>query len=644
MSDLKLIISETKKLKLLYVEDNLDARESTLDILGEFFEDIIVAVDGEDGLEKFKNNKVDLIITDINMPKLNGLDMLKKIRLISDDIVSLVFSAYNEADFFVESIKIGVNGYLLKPINFDQYLAVLDIAVQRIKAKKIENLLVQYRDVTDSSSIMSIIDTDETITYVNDAFCEISEYSKDELVGTKEKTFDDEIWENIKIKKQIWKGIVKNYSKSGNTYYLDTTIKPIVDTDGNVIEYIVLRHNVTAIMNPFNQLNDFIESASSPMVVLVKIASYDVIEDFYGQKITQEIVDTFANKLFCLMPDNLIFRKMFVLRNGEYAFAKEMVGCKQTVDEIVEGLLVLIDRVNDSHIDIGELDYNISVIISLSYGGEIFDNARYGIRKLLQTKQNFIIANDLAKKEHIKAEKNIEVLKMVKKAIENSKIISYFQPIIDNKSKNIVKYESLVRLIDEDDKVIAPYFFLETSKQGKYYTQITSIVLDNSFEALKKIDVDISINMSVIDIEEKDIYDKFFNLLETYKDCAHRVVVELLEDEEVKDFELIKSFISDIKKLGVRIAIDDFGSGYSNFGRLLEYQPDILKIDASLIKNIATDKFSLSVVKTMVQFAKEQNIEVVAEYVENEAIYDILCELEVDYSQGYYFGKPEPLC
>ena len=643
MYDLKSIINETKKLKLLYVEDNKGARKSTLDILGEFFEHIIIAINGEDGLEKFKSNKIDLIITDINMPKMNGLEMLKEIKSLSSDMVALVFSAYNEAEFFVQSIKIGVNGYLLKPINFDQFLSALETAIQRIEAKKAENLLLQYKDVTDSSSIMSTINSKEVITYVNDALCEISEYTKNELIGTKEDSFNDKIWKSLRFKKETWKGIIKKISKSGKAYYLDTTIKPILDIDGNILEYVVLRHNVTAIMNPFKQLNDLIESSSIPMIVLVKIESYDVIENFYGQKITQNIVNKFADKLFDFMPSNLGFKNMFVLRNGEYAFAQDKCHSKQAIDEIVQELLLFIDKINDSHIDIGELDYDISVIVSLSYGNNVLDDARHGIRCLLQTKHNFIIANDLAKQEHEKAEKNIEVLKMVKKAIETSKIVSYFQPIVDNKSKKIVKYESLVRLIDETNNILSPYFFLETSKQGKYYTQITSIVLDKSFEALEKVDVAISINISALDIEEKYICDKIFNLLKIHKKSAHRVIIELLEDEDFKDFEAIKSFISDVKKLGVRIAIDDFGSGYSNFERLLDYQPDIVKIDASLIKNIAIDKFSLSIVKTMVNFAKEQNIEVVAEYVENEAIYNILCELGVDYSQGYYFGKPEPL-
>lgn len=89
------------------------------------------------------------------------------------------------------------------------------------------------------------------------------------------------------------------------------------------------------------------------------------------------------------------------------------------------------------------------------------------------------------------------------------------------------------------------------------------------------------------------------------------------------------------------IAIDDFGAGYSNFERLLEFSPDILKIDGKLVKNIANDVYSKNIVETIVSFTKKQKIITIAEFVENEQIYNILSELGVDYSQGYYFGKPE---
>ena len=313
------------------------------------------------------------------------------------------------------------------------------------------------------------------------------------------------------------------------------------------------------------------------------------------------------------------------------------------IDNIIDYLKEFQQNINDGDINIGDIDYDISVIVSFSYGDNSFENAKHGIKELIRANQSFIVSNDFAQKEHDKAEDNIEVLKMIKKAIEDSKIVSFFQPIIDNKTKQIVKYESLVRLIDENGNIIPPFKFLDISKKGKYYSKITSIVLKNSFDALNKTDKDITINISAIDIEKKITREKFFLLLNENKKDSSRIILELLEDENVKDFELIKSFISEVKSLGVRIAIDDFGSGYSNYIRMLEYQPDIIKIDGSLIKNIQDDKYSLSIVKTIVSFAKDQNIKIVGEFVENENIFNILNDLDVDYSQGYYFGKPEAL-
>ncbi len=118
-------IEHSRYLKLLYVEDNEDAREATVLILEEFFDNIIIAVDGEDGFKKFQENEIDLILTDLNMPKLNGLDMLRKIKEIDADVPSLILSAYNESEYIQEGAKVGANDYVLKPLNIDKFIVVL---------------------------------------------------------------------------------------------------------------------------------------------------------------------------------------------------------------------------------------------------------------------------------------------------------------------------------------------------------------------------------------------------------------------------------------------------------------------------------------------------------------------------------------
>ncbi len=653
MKEIQDIIELTKHLTLLYVEDNADAKASTLGILDEFFETIIVADDGSDGLEKYKSHKIDVVITDINMPIMNGLEMLQAIKKINPDVISLVLSAYNESDFFIESIKLGVEGYLLKPIDFEQFLSVLKKIALKMDALRAKILLKQYKEIADASSIFTIIDKNKKIKYVNDAFCEISGYSKEELIGKKylntlnylqEKKTYEEIWNTISEKKEIYQGVLKYASKQGKPFYLETTIKPILSVDGEIIEYIALRHDVTAIMNPYRQLIDFMNSCDNPIIVLMRIENFDNLENLYGERVSQEIQEKLNSWLenFIVEKDSY-FNHVYMLRNGEYALANDLSILGDSSKEIIKNIHQCQKEINNSRIDIGDLNYDISIIISMAYKDEPLENAKYGLKKLLQSKQNFIVANNLAQEVHKEAQENIEILKMLKRAIKTKNIVSYFQPIVNNKTKEIVKYESLVRLVDAFDRIITPYFFLNISKKAKYYNQITSIVLDNSFDALSKTDKDISINISALDIQNDEIRSKILSLLEKNPQEAKRVTLELLEDEEVRDFTIIKEFITKVKDLGVKIAIDDFGSGYSNFIRLLNFQPDILKIDGSLIKNITTDELSLSVVRTMVTFAKEQNLQVIAEYVENEEIYKILHALGVEYSQGYYFGKPEPL-
>jgi len=652
MKNIGEILVYSKKLTLLYVEDNQLARDATLVILHEFFGEVITAVDGEDGFEKFQEHNIDIIITDINMPRLNGLEMTKKIRSLDKDIPILVLSAYNESGFFMDSIKLGVDGYLLKPIDLTQFMEALKKIVEKLKIMDEVYLLQQYQDVTDISTIISKTDHTGTITYVNNAYCDLTEYSYEELIGKNHNIFKypnndpkiyKELWHTIKEKKSIWNGILKNRTKSGRTFYIETTIKPVLNMDGEIVEYISIKNDITDTMDQRRRLIDITNNSDEFVLILIQIESFEDIEKYYGQELAKELEEKFSYKLLADIGTEFAIENIFILGDGEYALLKKRTECHQDDQQIKTKLLKIQQTINDSVIELDDIEYDISILISVSYGQNSYKNAKYGLKELQKKKQNFIFANNLIEIEKEEAQKNLDTLKMIKTALENSKIVTYFQPIVNNKTQQVDKYETLVRLITEDGKVLPPYYFLEISKKGKYYYQITNEVLEQAFARLDQCDQEISINLSAIDIERKKTREHIFALLEQYKEKTNRIIFELLEDEEMKDFHLITDFITTVKKFGVQIAIDDFGAGYSNFERLLDYQPDIIKIDACLIKNIVTDAYSLDVIETIVNFAKKQNLQTVGEYVENEAIYKRLTELGIDYSQGYFFGKPEPL-
>jgi signal transduction histidine kinase len=137
-TDLNYVIQHSKKLTILYVEDDKDSRNIIVDTLSYLFKNIVVAKDGQDGLEQFKlhANDIDIILTDINMPYLNGIEMLRAIREIDKTIYCIILSAYNQTDFFIESIELGIDGYILKPINMQQFLNVLSKIIHHIQIQK----------------------------------------------------------------------------------------------------------------------------------------------------------------------------------------------------------------------------------------------------------------------------------------------------------------------------------------------------------------------------------------------------------------------------------------------------------------------------------------------------------------------------
>lgn len=656
-SDINELIDSSSDIRVLYAEDDLEVQESVVKLLNIIFKVIHIANNGKEALEIFNNEKIDLVITDINMPKMNGIELIEEVKKRDHTIPTLVISAHGDLNIMFNAIQAGIDGFIIKPIKMDQFMASVRKVVEKSTLQKEHNrnlaILQQYKDITNKSSIISKTDPNGVITFVNQNFCDISGYTAEELIGQPHsivrhpdnpKSVFQELWHTIKVEKEPWQGIIKNLAKSGRSYYVKSTIKPLLDDNGEIIEYMALRDDISEIMSEKKQLLASLESNRSSLLVLIQIENFDILDKFYDTATVEKIETIFGNTLFTLFPPNSLFEKIYKLGDGLYALSEDYAKTVENHINIEELLLTLIKNAKESTIKLENIEYDVTIAVSYAHGEQnIYENAKYGIEKAMQNNQSLVCANNLIDEAHKKAQQNIETIHMVKKALDSFNIVSYFQPIIRNKDKEVIKYESLVRLINEKGEIISPFFFLDVSKKGTYYTKITQRVIESSFNVLDHIKHNVSINLSVLDIENAAIRNKLIELVSNpaYKG---RVTFELLEDENIKDFKTVKDFITLVKDIGnVKIAIDDFGSGYSNFERLLEYNPDILKIDGSLIRNIENDTFSRNIVETIVTFAKKQKIETIAEFVENENIYNILTDIGIDYSQGYYFGRPEKL-
>ncbi len=255
-----------KNYNALYVEDDKSTRKSLVSILEKFFNKLIVSVDGQDGYEKYNESikngdDIHIIISDINMPIKNGLTMISDIKQIDENIPCILLTAYNESDYMLEAIKLGVSRYVFKPVNVTDLIQhIEDIFVKKYRKQKIERILTNdkdlnlYIDIIDHIAIISETDLQGNITYVNDIFCEISGYTKEELIGQPHciirhpdmpKEVFENIWETISSG-NIWRGKIKNQAKNGDAYYVDAHISPMYNANRSKIRgYIAVRFLTT---------------------------------------------------------------------------------------------------------------------------------------------------------------------------------------------------------------------------------------------------------------------------------------------------------------------------------------------------------------------------------------------------------------
>ena len=413
------------------------------------------------------------------------------------------------------------------------------------------------------------------------------------------------------------------------TYFYEDTMTKNED----IIKKQLYTDPLTGMPNRLQLLED-IKKSGDFKLILINVDGFKTINNLYGNKIGDLTLKELSDSLKQIYEEDKVY-KVYKLNADEFAVLFERIKNTKKIKKIVQK----IHRILAREFTISNLEIIINVTLGIAGSkGDILANSDMALRLAKEKRKDYVFF-DKSMKIVEKYKNNLKWIKILKKAIAFDDIIPYYQPIINNKNGKIEKYECLVRLI-KDDEVISPYSFLDISKKSRIYPHITKTMIMKSFETFKDKDYMFSINLSVEDIINKDTVDFIFNLLKDYKN-SDKVVFELIESEYIEDNQQVSDFIHDIKTLGCRIAIDDFGTGYSNFNYILRMNVDYIKIDASLIKNIDTDKSSQIITETIVDFTKKLNIKTIAEFVHSKNVYNKVKKLEIDYSQGFYLGKPE---
>ncbi len=530
-------VSILKNITILYAEDETALREITLNILKGFTKKQFVAENGSEGLELFKKyeSEIDLIITDVNMPIMNGLEMIREIKKINSNIPIIVATAFSNTEYLLEAIDIGVDKYVLKPIDMKKLLQLMS-----------QSLL--YHELKD--------------------------------------------------------------------LYMD---------------------NLTHLPNR-NKLKKDLEEDSHGLMAMINIDKFSTINDLFGEsngdKILIEFSDAlkkyFSNEEFTLYRIEAD-KFLAVAKNSDKDIQKLYDLCKKFEDYIEEDPVC---------IDEYEIDLNITIGIAESEDNDIA--FKYAQRVISYARRKFepiLIYNDSFNIQE-SFEENIKWIKKIRNGVKNNNFKGYYQPIVNTQTKEIYKYEALIRYIEDDGTVISPYFFLDIAKKAKLYPNIIKIMICEAFNLIRNKNKRVAVNISFEDISSETTMNYVYQIIEKNKEYAHLLEFEILESEEISDFSEVYKFLDKIKHYKCNVGVDDFGAGYSNFNMLVNLDISFVKIDSSLIKEIDSSENQKIIVKTITEFAKKFGFKTVAEFVSSEEIYNIIKEIGVDYSQGYYFDAP----
>jgi len=558
-----------KNFTLLYVEDNTIIQKIVKEILQTHFKEIYIANDGEKGLKLYQEKNPDIVLADISMPNMNGLDMISNIKKLNPNQKIALLTGYNNITYLNKAINIGVDKYILKPIDHKQMLIALEDIV---KSLKIEYEQKKYKKDLEFAS------------------------QHDELTGLMKRTLFHK-----KLKELIDNSTQSN--KKVAILSIDLNLfKSINDTYGHDAGDAVLKRVAKNLLQ--------------------SLRKDDIVARFGG--------DEFAVAIGYLKRHNHILSFL-----------------KRIEDSFLEPLLY-IDNSSEYHIP-----------ISLSIGITFYSKESNDIstQKLLKQADKAMYMAKKSKRMYSffdsSKESSLETKEKkaqeINQAIKRNEFMLYYQPTIDIKTNKVVAFEALVRWNHPQKGILTPDSFLPyildnpeiMCSLGRWI--VRSVF--NQFEIWREKGYDfmISINISSKEFESQKFISMLKELLYEYPLVTpEKIIFEIVESIAIKDIEIKNSSLEQVKELGFKITLDNFGTGYSTISSINKFGVDSIKIDKRFVMSMLDSRDDHSIVNASIQLAKVFGYKVIAEGVKSREHLPVLLELGCDEAQGYGIAKPMP--
>ena len=529
-----------------------------------------------------------------------------------------------------------------------------------LKNKESEKRIKLFSTAMQNATEGIIITNEQNeITEVNHSFERIYGFKEKEVLGKNPKILASKkytkkfyvgMWKSLD-EKRTWSGEIINKRADGSdiTQWLSISALHEKESD-NAQNYMAIFTDLTELKNTQKKLErmayidaltalgnkthleQLIAFGKEQTLILLNIDNFSYINMSYGFEIGDKLLTRIAKEL----QENFTVSNVCRIDSDEFAL---LFDNKININEKISHIQ---NYFYNKTIEIDNINLNISFSYGASSGkSNLLRNAALALKQAKESGKNsyYIFNQDEDTINHAQREKFIASNNLLHDALINDKIVPYFQGIRNNKTKKITKFESLAR-IEYNGEIISPFMFLEPARLSGLLPEITKVMIDKSFKAMSSNNYTFSINITEEDLSKHYLLEYLEEKSLKYGIKSSRVILEMLEGISSHGKKNHIKQLIEIKAKGYSIAIDDFGSEYSNFERVLDLEIDFLKIDAKYIKDIDTNPKSYEITKAIVFFAKNAKIPCIAEFVHSKSVQKIVQELKIDYSQGYLFWEP----
>ena len=558
-------------------------------------------------------------------------------------------------------------------------LASIFVYISYARARNNIRLLNRFEQAVDNSfNAITFTDLDRKVKYVNKIFEQNFGYKFEELKDQniniiKSHQHSNEFYQDM-LKTiesdQIWRADeLISRTTSGELIYEQVIFSPLFNESGDKDGYMSIKFDRTkeiamtkelenknkelkneALKDKLTGLGSYfaltqrMEQGSGGMIIYININNFMDFRFFYKTKTVDAIIASFATTLQLCIDTYKIDANIYRVQFDEFCIWYGGDDAERVVRKFIDYF-----KANSLYITVeGAREFipNIKITIGVSMPQDTPQTNRLTQAMLAhhEAKQNGETVQFYTENSHIEQQyyHNQIMSRTIENALYNDTVIVECQPIYDvsGEMARVKYYEVLVRLIDENGKIRYPGEFLDIAKKISLYNDITKKVIEHVFRLVEKFtNTSFSMNLSSSDIANESIRDLIEKKLRVCSRPEH-LYFEILESEGVDDYKIVYDFINKIRAYDCKISIDDFGSGYSNYYRILELDIDTIKIDGSIIKKLPYDKNARYLLQTIIDFAGRQGYNVVAEFVSSEEILAEIKKFGIKYAQGFLLGKP----